>query len=186
MSELRIAIAAEGRTDFEIITAALDAILSSRSRTFRPLLLQPEEKIPRRRNGWAGVANWCADVSRRHIGDFDKDPFFNDYDIVIIHVDADVATKHYSEENAFFDKKAVDLGWEVLPCDKPPCPPPTASCAQLADCVRSWLAGRALSGKLVLCIPAQSSGTWFAHAVMPIGNSVLNGGECDPSRLWIK
>lgn len=179
MSELRIAIAAEGRTDFYIIKSALDGILAGLSITFRPTMLQPEITNPKARNGWAGVANWCSTISQRHKGEFDDDPFFFGFDVVIIHVDADVASKSYSHENQFFEDKAVRLGWNPLPCNEH-CPPPTASCARVADCTQSWLAGRRIGGKLVLCLPAQSSGTWFAHAVMPPGDGVLLGGECDP------
>lgn len=50
---LRIALVAEGTTEFEVIQAALQAILSPRS--FVLTKLQPEETKPEMGTGWGGV-----------------------------------------------------------------------------------------------------------------------------------
>lgn len=49
---LRIALVAEGTTEFEVIQAALQAILSPRS--FVLTKLQPEETKPEMGTGWGG------------------------------------------------------------------------------------------------------------------------------------
>lgn len=56
MSELRIALVAEGPTDYEVIHAALRAVLP---RSFVMTPLQPEGNRPVMGNGWGGVLKWC-------------------------------------------------------------------------------------------------------------------------------
>ena len=71
MSDLRIALVAEGPTDLVIIEAALKAILP---RAFVLTQLQPEATHPNLGQGWPGVLNWCHAASQRHTGTIDQDP----------------------------------------------------------------------------------------------------------------
>jgi hypothetical protein len=62
---LQIALVAEGPTDFEVIQAALKAVLPT---PFVMTLLQPESTQPRLGGGWGGVLKWCYEIQQRHQG----------------------------------------------------------------------------------------------------------------------
>jgi len=65
MSDLRIALVAEGPTDYVILEAALKAFLG---RDFVLIQLQPEATQPEMGSGWCGVLKWCYEASKRCIG----------------------------------------------------------------------------------------------------------------------
>lgn len=175
MSELRIAVVAEGPTDLEIIQAALNAMLPT---PFTLTQLQPERTLPDMGTGWGGVLKWCEATSLRHNGTLDTDPTLADFDLMIIHLDADVAHKHYGDCGHDVPAKAQVKAWQVLPCDQP-CPPASDTCAQLGLALRSWLSPALPSATTVLCIPAQSTGAWLAAAVLPPDHNLLEGLECN-------
>ena len=62
MSDPRIALVAEGPTDFVVIEAALKAILQ---RPFVLNQLQPEPTRPEIGGGWGGVFKWCQEFRQR-------------------------------------------------------------------------------------------------------------------------
>lgn len=62
MSELRVALVAEGPTDAVVIEAALRALLP---RPFVLTQLQPEPTRPKLGTGWGGVLRWCLDFAKR-------------------------------------------------------------------------------------------------------------------------
>ena len=65
MSELRIALVAEGPTDYEVIQAALKAILP---KPFVMVQLQPAATQGIMGTGWCGVLKWCQSAHQRHSG----------------------------------------------------------------------------------------------------------------------
>ncbi|MEB3163948.1 MAG: hypothetical protein VKK80_12025 [Prochlorothrix sp.] len=177
---LRIALVAEGPGDLEVIQAALKAILPN---PFVLTLLQPEATQPRLGTGWGGVAKWCHETQKRHQGSLDFDPTLACFDLLIIHVDVDVGGFEYQDydpkDEPYFSKMAQDNAWKCLPCQQP-CPPVSATVTSLLEVIRSWL-GQAIPGnQTCFCLPAQSSGTWLATAVLPPSHPCLQGGECDP------
>ena len=93
---LRIALVAEGPTDFEVIQAALKAVLPD---PFVMVQLQPEPTQPKLGGGWCGVLKWCHEVAQRHDGPLLEDPTLqiNPYDLILIHLDVDVALKQYPD-----------------------------------------------------------------------------------------
>ena len=178
MSDLRIGLVAEGPTDYEIINSALLAILSDRD--FFLTLLQPEPTGNALGNGWTGVVKWCHEATLRYSGPLETDPFLSQLDVLLIHIDADVAEKRYGDDSREIELIARNSGWLSLPCGYD-CPPISAICDYLSECVRSWLGNRNIDHKGLLCIPAQSSGTWLAHAVLPIDHGLLVNSECNTS-----
>ena len=62
MSDLRIALVAEGPTDCIIIEAALKAVLGQ---PFVLTQLQPEPTRPDMGGGWGGVFKWCQEFRLR-------------------------------------------------------------------------------------------------------------------------
>lgn len=177
MSELRIGLVAEGPTDYELVQAALKAVLPS---PFILTLLQPEASHPRFGGGWGGVLKWCDDTSRRHSGSLDSDPSLTRFDLLIIHLDVDVARKQYADCGHGIAAMAVQKGWGSLPCNAP-CPPVANTCGALQNVLQSWLGRVQLGAKTVLCLPAQSTGAWLIAALLPATDELCQGLECNPA-----
>ncbi len=175
MSEPRIALVAEGPTDFEVIQAALKAIVPDR---FTLTLLQPEATQPTMGSGWGGVLKWCDAAGTRHAASLDTDPTLEGFDLLVIHLDVDVAQKDYADCGREVPEQAMAKGWAALPCHMP-CPPVADTCARLEALLRTWLNPGQTGAKTVLCLPAQSSGTWLAAAAFPAGDALLAGAECN-------
>lgn len=177
MSDLRIALVAEGPTDYELIQASLKAILP---RSFVLTQLQPEATTqPQMGTGWGGVLKWCDAAGQRHVGSLDADPLLGDVDLLIIHLDVDVAGGSYGQCGPAVDAMAAAKGWAALPCAQP-CPPVGDSVAPLTMALTSWLGAAQAGQKTVLCLPAQSTGAWLAAATLPSGHALLAGAQCNP------
>lgn len=176
MSELRIALVAEGPTDYVIIEAALKAILPD---PFIMTQLQPEATIPEMGNGWGGVLKWCHATSQRQAGPIDQDSTLIGYDLIIIHLDVDVAAMTYDNCGQDMSAFAQSYGWRILPCTQA-CPPVVDTCRELQTTLDSWLSPAHFGQHSVSCLPAQSSGTWLAAAILPTGHNLLINAECDP------
>ena len=175
MSDPRIALVAEGPTDLVLIEAALKAILQ---RSFILTLLQPEQLAPRMGTGWGGVVRWCDSASQRHSGSLDADPTLAIFDLLIIHIDADVALKQYANYGPDLADMAVTKNWPVLPC-KQPCPPAVNTCSALRGVLLGWLGNAHPGQKTVCCIPAQSTGAWLVAAKLPASHALCLGLECN-------
>ena len=174
MSDLRIALVAEGPTDYVIIEAALKAFLPQ---PFILTQLQPEATKPEIGGGWGGVLKWCSMAGERFQGPIDQDPTLVDFDLLIIHLDVDVATFNYADCGENIALLAQQKSWANLPCAQV-CPPVGSTVQALQTVITSWL-GQASLGGTVLCLPAQSSGTWLAAALLDAAHPLLTNAECD-------
>lgn len=174
MSDLRIALVAEGPTDYVIIEAALKAFLPQ---PFILTQLQPEATKPEIGGGWGGVLKWCSMAGERFQGPIDQDPTLVDFDLLIIHLDVDVATFNYADCGEHIALLAQQKSWANLPCAQV-CPPVGSTVQALQTVITSWL-GQASLGGTVLCLPAQSSGTWLAVALLDAAHPLLTNAECD-------
>lgn len=175
MSELRVALVAEGPTDAVVIEAALKALLP---RPFVLTQLQPEATRPKSGTGWGGVLRWCLDFAARGYTSFEDDPTLPGFDLFVIHVDADVAEGKYADVSSEIAEVAAQRGWPGLP-NVVPCPPPTGSADFMRTSVLSWAALQALGPKTVLCVPSKAIDAWLAAAVFGNGHRLLGGLECD-------
>lgn len=173
MSELRIALVAEGPTDQIIIEAALKAILP---RSFVLTLLQPELTRPDVGSGWGGVLKWCRAFQGQGFASLEDDVTLGLFDVVIIHLDADVADKSYADCGEAVQQAAVDL--PALPCSRP-CPPPLDTVNQLRLLLQAWLGLNAVGGRTVFCIPSKASEVWLASAVLQLNHTLHLGIECN-------
>lgn len=173
MSDYRIALVAEGKTDAIVIEAGLKAIL--RDRAFILTQLQPEATLPHMGTGWCGVFKWCRQLNSRHEGPLEADALLSYFDLLILHVDADVARATSTDCGGH----VKDLLWDV-PCAEP-CPPADPTVQALERVVSGWLGSVTLGSKGILCIPAQCTGTWLAAAVLPPEHTLLRTVECTPS-----
>ncbi len=95
MSEtLSVAFVVEGTTDFIILKEVVAKILDGHE--FVANILQPEisevfHPIASEYGfGWPGVCRWCLQATEQSDGPVRNNPLFGIYDILIIHIDADV------------------------------------------------------------------------------------------------
>lgn len=144
MSEpLLVAFVGEGPTDRIVVEAAIANLVGDRHFILKQL--QPEESLAFGvlGTGWGGVYRWCHQAARRAGGAMRNDPLFVTYDLLVLHLDAEVATENYA--NAGINDPANDL-----PCDQP-CPPASATTNALRVVLLHWVGETAVPPKTVLC-----------------------------------
>jgi hypothetical protein len=147
----------EGPTDRLVLQAVLNRLLPGQHRY---LPLQPTETFGERGTGWKGVRRWCYETWQREDTDLDKllsgdsGPAL---DLLVIHVDADVAAEH-----------DLNMGGEdPVPDVRQPCPPIGATADRLALVVAQWLKRSSLPVRVILAIPAQDTENWTFAALFP-------------------
>lgn len=173
MYDPRIALVAEGSTDFVVIEAALKAVLQ---RPFVLNQLQPESTRPEMGGGWGGVFKWCQEFSQRRLANIASDPTLSQFDLVIVHLDADVAEKKYADYGDAVMQAALTL--QPLPCAHP-CPPPSNTVVALESVLLSWLGIPAIGPKSLFCIPSKATEAWLLAAVLPVDHALLTELECN-------
>lgn len=161
---LRIALIAEGPTDRLVVEAVLRAVMPSRP--FILTQLQPEMSQAFGHagdygGGWSGVYKWCVDAAHQGGGRLSGNGMLENYDLLIIHVDADVAGAGYGGGN--ITPRLSDL---ALPCAQP-CPPAEDTVNALRAVLLSWCGENKPPPRTVLCIPSKSMEAWVAAALFP-------------------
>ena len=184
MSDLRIGLVAEGKTDLIIIEAALKSILANHS--FTLTLLQPETSAPfgaagQHGGGWGGVYRWCRQLvsMRETIG---GNPSLQTFGLILLHIDADVAGQRYQDAN-------IENGRTDLPCQRP-CPPATNSANSLRQVLCHWLdlpGVTEIPAHWVFCIPSMCSESWLISALFSSSTpSIMDNIECNPDlEIWL-
>ena len=186
MSDLRVALVAEGPTDAIIIEAALKALIPrpfvltqlQPEKLLRTLGQEPENPPGRLGQGWGGVLRWCQDFAQGGHTRFEDDPKLPGFDLFVVHIDADVAECSYADEGGKIAPTAVAQRWPVLP-KRLPCPPPTGSADAMRACVMAWAGLQTLGPKTVLCVPSKAIDAWLTAAVFPVGHKLLTNLECN-------
>lgn len=182
-STVRIALVAEGVTDYEVLRAAIESMLGGRS--FDLKLLQPEGSVAftgggaagEFGGGWRGVYKWCLQAAKRSGGGVRNDPLFLAYDLLILHLDADVAR----EDPANYPVHPVAELSGALPCEMP-CPPPHDTTDRLRKVLLSWVGEDRAPPRTVLCTPSKSTEAWVVAICFPHdGQMIRKGWECHPS-----
>ena len=136
--------------------------------------------------GWGGVLKWCHAAGARHAGPIDTDPTLELYDLLIIHLDLDVCGKQYADYSQLPDDERR-ANWDTLPIHYR-CPPASTGADALASVLQTWLTPATIppKGRTVLCLPAQSSGTWLAVATLPDSHPELSRLECNTQlETWL-
>ena len=181
MSEpLRVAAAVEGPTDVIVFRAILGALLPDTDFVFQTL--QPEGSAafgsaPSGGTGvgWVGVYRWSRQSACEGGGSVSGSSALSNHDVLIVHVDADVAGKRYADGNI------QDAPCEDLPCERP-CPPPCETTNALRAVVLNWLGEHERPSRIVLCTPSKSIEAWVLAAVWPEGDVVRRDDwECRPN-----
>lgn len=177
MSELRVALVAEGPTDAIVIEAALKALLP---RAFVLTRLQPEPTKPKLGTGWGGVLRWCLDFARRGHARFEDAPTLPDFDLFVVHIDADVAEARYADVSDELADLAEQRGSPTLP-NVIQCPPPSGSADVMRTCLLSWAGMHQPGPKTVFCVPSKAVEAWLTAATFDNGHALQDGLECNPN-----
>ncbi|MCY4458818.1 MAG: hypothetical protein OXC26_00210 [Albidovulum sp.] len=162
---MRNAVVVEGQTD-EIV---LEAILSAEFPDADPEIqtLQPEgsralgfKSFSDNGYGWGGVYRWIDQAVQERGGSISGCSVLDNFDMIIVQVDADVAHKSYGEANIQNPSR------NDLPCCQP-CPPASDTTNSLHSVILGWLGQDSRPENVVLCTPSKSMDTWVLAAVCP-------------------
>ena len=180
----KIALVAEGITDYVVLREAIEQMLQGRS--FDLKLLQPEESVAftgagnagSLGGGWRGVYKWCQQIAQRGGGQLRGDPLlFLGYDLLILHLDADVAAENPARDRF---RPIPELA-SVLPCEQP-CPPPAATTNHLRQVLLSWAGETNTPPRTILCTPSKSTEAWVMGIFFPADRQMKQRGwECHPN-----
>ncbi len=156
---IRLAIVSEGPTDRIVIEAIVAALVPSRD--FVVTQLQPEstESFGQRGGGWTGVYRWCRQAVAQGRGAIASNVLFDFHDLLVIHLDADVAGKTYGSGN-------IAETVHDLPCERP-CPPCSATTDALRRVILRWIASPNWPDRVVPCTPSRNTETWVLVALYP-------------------
>ena len=122
--------------------------------------------------GWGGVYRWSRQSAGEGGGSVSGSSALTYHDLLIVHVDADVAGKRYADGNI------QDAPLDDLPCEKP-CPPTKHTTNALRAVVLNWLGEHDCPPRIVLCTPSKSTEAWVVAAVWPDNRQVLRADwEC--------
>lgn len=170
---LRIGLVVEGPTDQIVIEAVLAAVLGGRDRIVTRLQPEDSEAFGERGTGWPGVYKWCRQSAAQGHGRISENKLLLHYDLLIIHLDADVADLDYRSGN--IDADPTDL---PLPCARP-CPPPTATTDELRRVLLSWCGEPVVPGTTVVCMPSKSTEAWVVASLFPADRELLRAQPFD-------
>jgi hypothetical protein len=172
---LRIALVAEGPTDGVVIESALRSMLAERSFVLKQIFPEGSTSFGTLGGGWIGVYRWCHQSAKRGAGKLSNDRLvFQNFDLLILHLDADVAGFDYAD--GAVEPQATD---GTLPCARP-CPPPGDTTDALRPVLLSWCGDNATPARAVICMPSKSTEAWVVASLFPNDNAMQQGIECHP------
>jgi len=158
---VRVAFVMEGSTDYIVLRAAVRALLDGRDFELTNIWPELDENLrPKTEGGWGGVYKWCRQVLEQAEGPARENPIFALNDMVVIHVDADVARMKYKNYGI------KDAPNDDLPCEQD-CPPPSATTDALREVMLGWLGETSVPSGAVLCTPSKNVETWVLLALFP-------------------
>lgn len=119
----------------------------------------------------------CAEFARRGAARLEEDPTLPDFDLFIVHADADVAAASYDQVSPELAALASRALWPPLPCSLP-CPPAEADADAVRARLLAWAGLTAPGPRTALCVPSKAIEAWLAAAVLGEGHPLLVGVEC--------
>jgi len=168
---IRLAIVAEGSTDRIVIEAIATALVPDRDFVVTQLQPLASDAIAPLGRGWTGVYQWCKQAIGQTGGTIHQDPLFDSHDLLLIHIDADVAGATY--ENGNINEVVLDL-----PCEQP-CPPCIATTNALRNVLLRWIAAPEWPPRTIPCTPSKDTEAWVLAALYPDDDLVTGGNiEC--------
>lgn len=174
MSEpLRVALVAEGPTDGVVIEAVLRTILADRPFVLKQIFPEGSHSFGEMGAGWVGVYRWCHQSATRGKGSLSGDELvFQNYDLLLLHLDADVAGFSYADGS--LNPERTDGS---LPCNRQ-CPPPASTTNALRSVLLSWCGENSTPNRTVICMPSKSTEAWVVASLFPTDTAVQQGIEC--------
>ena len=173
---LRIALVAEGPTDGVLIEAALRSMLQDYPFILKQIFPEGSVGFGDVGSGWVGVYRWCHQSATRGSGRLQDDALvFQNYDLLLLHLDADVAGGRYDQGSII--PQASD---GALPCEHG-CPPPSDTTNALRAVLLSWCGEAAAPDQTVICMPSKSTEAWIIAALFPHDQAMAQGIECYPT-----
>jgi hypothetical protein len=157
---VKIGTIVEGPTD-RLFLETIIAKLCPGDHIYLPL--QPADNsasFGRTGTGWKGVRRFCYDVWQSldsNIAALIRD---HQIDLLIIHIDADIALEHDLQENITYPVENV----------RQPCPPILPTVQNLKEVVARWLnlhSADRFPSEVVLAIPSQDTENWLFAALFP-------------------
>lgn len=161
MSKLwRIAVVVEGPTDSIVLEAIVRSLLAGAE--FELQTLQPEGSVAFGPHGpgWGGVYRWSDQVTKKLGGLRSDSSVLDQWDLLIIHLDADVAG------NTYASAKIKSPPRNDLPCEKP-CPLPHDTTNALRTVLLGWLDEQTCPPRTILCTPSKTMDAWTLTAILP-------------------
>src|ERR1035438_7396737 len=159
---LRIALVAEGPTDGVVIESALRCMLDERPFVLKQIFPEGSTIFGALGTGWIGVYRWCHQSARRGEGALSNDKLvFQNFDILILHMDADVAGFDYADGSI-----TPEVTDGVLPCEQP-CPQPTDTTDAMRPVLLSWCGEQQTPVRTVICMPSKSTEAWVVASLFP-------------------
>lgn len=178
---LRVGFVAEGPTDYITLHAVVRSLLGDVD--FTPTLISPmvdERMAVQEGGGWTKVYLWCRQMLDEANGNARSSNLFQQHEILVIQIDADVADKKYTDDQRI-KTPPQDLPLR-MPCSKPcktPCPRPRQITDALRQTILGWLNETQVPPRTVLCVPARSIETWVLVALFPDDATALKSNvEC--------
>jgi hypothetical protein len=175
---LQIAFVVEGTTDYIMLQAVVKKILNGRdfvSHSLQPEFSEAFTPVPTETGfGWGGVCRWCRQNAGKAAGAFANNSLFDNYELLIVQVDADVAASKYADAGVKDPFPDATLPFEE------PCPPPSATTDRLRAVILRWLGEGSTPPKTVLCMPSKELETWLLVGLFPENKVVKqkNDIEC--------
>ncbi|MCY3536490.1 MAG: hypothetical protein F4X84_01690 [Synechococcus sp. SB0662_bin_45] len=128
--------------------------------------------------GWGGVYRWSRQAAEEGGGSLSGSSALSQWDLLIIHLDADVADKTYSSA------RIQSPPHHDLPCVKS-CPPPHETTDALRTVLLRWLGEQTCPPRIIPCTSSKTMDAWMLTAIFP-GNATFQqrNWEChtDPER----
>jgi hypothetical protein len=134
---LRIAVAVEGETDEIILRGVFQFLLGDADFEFQTVQPEKSAAFSTTGAGWVGIYRWSRQSVSEGGGSVSGSEVLKNHDLLIIHVDADVAGKTYSSGSI------QDMPRDDLPCELP-CPPAHDTTDALRAVVLNWLGESAI------------------------------------------
>jgi hypothetical protein len=179
MSDLRVGAVVEGDTDLVLIQAVLKAILP---RPFVLSPLQPERTLPKMGTGWGGVFRWCRAFAAGGYSCLMDNPRLAGFDLLIIHLDADVAGRSDADLGREMEQQAGTASRPNLPClpSEIACPPPANAVNAMRTRLLAWLGVPQPGPRVALCLPSKATDVWLAAVRLDPSDLFHAGLECHP------
>jgi len=174
MSEaLRVALVGEGPTDGVVIESALRAMLGERPFVLKQIFPEGSTSFGEMGTGWVGVYRWCHQSAKRGNGRLSQDALvFQNYDLLVLHLDSDVAGFSYEDGSL-----TIEPADGALPCEQP-CPPPSATVNALRRVLLNWCGETAIPQETVICMPSKSTEAWVVAMLFADDQAMTQGIEC--------